>query len=65
VAPAPLLPGERTTVPIIYESEWALELVWASRKNEKSLAPKEIRSTDHPAISLVAIPTELSRFLKC
>lgn len=57
--------GKNNGTHCVYKAEWALELVWASWRKEKSLAAKEIRSPDHPAIRLVAIPTELSRFLIC
>jgi hypothetical protein len=47
-------------VPIEYEAWWALKPVWAFWRREKSLAPARIRNPDHPARSLVTIPTEVS-----
>jgi len=44
-------------VPIVQEAGWAPGSVWTSAEN---LVPTGIRSTDRPARSSVAIPTELS-----
>ena len=54
-APAALYPG-KDPVPIVQEAGWAPGPVWTGAEN---LAPTGIRSSDRPACSSVAIPTEL------
>ena len=50
-----LSPG-KDTVPIVQEAGWAPGPVWTGAEN---LAPTGIRSSDRPARSSVATPTEL------
>jgi hypothetical protein len=43
----------------------ALELTWKYWRRETSLAPARIQALDHPAHSLVSVPTMLSQVLVC
>ena len=50
-------PGRKDPVPIVQEAGWAQRPVWTGAEN---LAPPTgIRSPDCPALSSVAVPTEL------
>ena len=55
--PRPFYPG-KDPVPILKEAGWAPGPVWTDAEN---LVPTGIRSSDRPARSAIAIPTELSR----
>jgi hypothetical protein len=64
-APAALPPGKQPPVPTGKEAEWAPEPFLTRWWREKFQAPAGNRTQnfDHPARSLVAIPTELSRLV--
>jgi hypothetical protein len=55
-APAVRYPRERSGLPILQEAGWNPGPVWTGAEN---LASTGIRSSDRPARSSVAIPTEL------
>jgi hypothetical protein len=64
-APAALLPGKEPLVPIGQEDGWAPEQLRTRWWREKFQAQQGIepQNPDSPTLSLVAIPTELSRLL--
>ena len=56
VTPRPLFTPRKDPVPIIQEARWVPEPVWTGVEN---LASNGIRSPDHPARSVAAMPTTL------
>jgi len=58
-APTALHPGRECEVPIVWEGVWTPVPDWALVRNEKCLASARNRTLDHPADSLVTVPTEL------
>jgi len=65
----PLYLQERTPVSIQQECGGASESVYMFWSKEKFLAPTGIQTQNHPACSLVTIPTELlqlhEKFMSC
>ena len=56
--PRPHFTPYKDPAPIVQEAGWAPGPVWTGAEN---LAPTGIRSPDRPALSSVAVPTELPR----
>jgi hypothetical protein len=61
--PRPFNPEERTPLSIEYDAGWAPEPIQTLHKEEKSVAPTEIQTLDHPAHSLGIILTTPSQSL--
>jgi hypothetical protein len=66
VAPRPdtFIRGEKTPLPIDYESEWVPRPVWTFWRRDKYFASAGIRTPDCPAQSLITTQTGLSRLLR-
>jgi hypothetical protein len=58
-----LYPREKTLVPIDQAVGWAPELGWTFWRREKPISPTVIQTPNHPASSLVAIPSELHQLI--